>query len=120
MNFNGEVWESIVSEAVECHNKQRTKVFSTVTCLACIIMYLYRFNINCSRLVDLTTVLDLQQEFGRITNLFGDTLEESHTLPSVNQSMIVGQGQVHHRTGDNLSGGRVHHGTHCCVCECER
>jgi len=61
MSFNGEIGDSIVSGALDCHNKRRTKVYRTVNFLLdlyhYLFIYLYRFNTNCSRLVVLTTVL---------------------------------------------------------------
>ena len=49
------------------------------------------------------TTLDAQQESSGVFNLVLDTHQEGHGLSAVNQTVIVGQREVHHRPGLDLA-----------------
>lgn len=47
--------------------------------------------------------MDLQQHAARILNVLLDLYKELHSLPAIQQAMVIGQSQVHHWPDLNLS-----------------
>ena len=47
--------------------------------------------------------LKIQQKLVGVSYLFGNGFEEGNTFSSINQAMIVRQGQIHHGTGHDFT-----------------